>query len=154
MFLKEELPVIFKSCDSPITGLYQFDGKSFSKFSQEYSLSLNQVPSNGNYIALITLAATECYLPILTTYDNNGEKIDEKKLSLGYCGSDCGYDCSEFMIINEDYTIYVSDTISSSECDSLGQIIPNTTENYVIYKEGELLKNGRIEFSKEIKVFL
>jgi hypothetical protein len=154
LFPITKLPTVVKGCDMGLDGLYEFDGKEFSQFSAEYSFSLNQIPSNGNFIALISLGAADCFLPVLTTYSLEGEKIDEETIAIGYCGSDCGYSCSEYMTINEDYVIYVSDTISSSECDSLGQVIPSTTENYVIYQEGKLLVDGKIQLNKEKRVDL
>jgi hypothetical protein len=54
------------------------------------------------------------------------------------------------MRIESDYSIYVADTIKSSECDSVGNIIPETTESYIIYKKGRLLDTGQIELSEEL----
>jgi hypothetical protein len=150
-FDKTQLPLEIKGCYLSDKEVKEFKGDHFKKYVDEYHYGYKQFPANGNFIAIITLGAADCFLPVLTTFKLTGEKIDSKSISIGYCGSDCGYSCEEFMTIKEDYTIYVSDTISSSECDSLGNIIPGTTENYVIYKSGELLENGMIELSEEIR---
>jgi hypothetical protein len=150
-FDKTKLPTEIKGCYLSEKDIKEFKGDHFRKYVDEYHYGYKQIPANGTFVATITLGAADCFLPVLTTFKLTGEKIDSKSISIGYCGSDCGYSCEEYMIIKEDYSIYVSDTISSSECDSIGNIIPGTTENYVIYKTGQLLKNGKIELSEEIR---
>jgi hypothetical protein len=150
-FDKAKLPIEIKGCYLSEKEMQEFKGDLYRKYVDEYHYGYKQIPTNGTYVATITLGAADCFLPVLTTYKLTGEKIDSKSISIGYCGSDCGYSCEEYMIIKEDYSIYVSDTISSSECDSLGNIIPGTTENYVIYKTGELVITGEIELSEEIR---
>lgn len=145
------LPISIKGCKIDADGFKQFEGKELGKYEEEYSLAYGQIPTNGNYIAIITLAAADCYLPILTTYKKNGEMIDRKTIAIGGCGSDCGFSCEEYMTINKDYTFYTSDTISSYTCDSLGNETPGTYEYYVAYRKGKLLTNGKIEMGEEIK---
>lgn len=150
-FKKIELPIILKSCNISLDGYKKFDGKNFGEYAEEYSLAYGQIPTNGNYIATITLGAADCYLPVLTTYKLNGQVIDRKTIAIGGCGSDCGFSCEEFMTIRKDFSFYTSDTISTYSCDSLFQEIPGTYEYYVVYMKGKLLKTGKIEMSKEIK---
>lgn len=150
-FEKAQLPIEIKGCELNTKGLTEFNGETYNKYVEDYSFSFKQIPTNGNFIATISLGAADCFLPMLTTYRLTGDKIDQKTIAIGYCGSDCGYSCEEFMTVKADYSIYVSDTISSSDCDSLGNIIPGTTENYVIYKSGKLLENGKIELSEETR---
>lgn len=150
-FKKLDLPIVIKGCNISTDGFKQFDGKQFAKYSEEYSLAYGQVPTNGNYVATITLGAADCYLPVLTTYKLTGQIIDKQTIAIGYCGSDCGYSCEEFMKITNDFKIYTSDTISTYTCDSLGNETPGTYEYYVIFKEGKLLTNGQIQLSDEIK---
>ncbi|WP_181308931.1 hypothetical protein [Rufibacter sp. XAAS-G3-1] len=154
LFPKTQLPIIIKGCYIERKGLKEFDGNEFKSYEDQYSLSYKSIPTNGDYTAIISLGAADCYLPILTTFKPNGEKIDSKTIAIGYCGSDCGYTCEEFMTIRKDFSVYVSDTITSAECDTLSNIIPGTTEKYVIYKTGKLLQDGRIELTEEIKKIL
>jgi hypothetical protein len=151
LFKKTDLPINIKGCLESEKGLNEFDGKKFKQFNEDYSFSYRQIPTNGNYVATITLGVADCYLPVLTTYRLNGQIIDRKTIAIGYCGSDCGYSCVEFMSISKDYKIYTSDTISTYDCDSLGLEIPGTYEYYVIYKEGKLLTDGKIQLTDEIK---
>jgi len=151
LFKKTDFPINIKGCLENEKGLNILDGKKFKQFNEDYSFSYKQIPTNGNYIATITLGVADCYLPVLTTYRLNGQIIDRKTIAIGYCGSDCGYSCEEFMSISKNFKIYTSDTISSYDCDSLGLEIPETYEYYVIYKEGKLLKDGKIQLTDEIK---
>ncbi len=146
-FGKSKLPIELKGCVMNSNRLTQFNDETYNKYVDDYSFSYKQIPTNGNFIATITLGAADCFLPTLTTYRLSGDIIDHKILAIGYCGSDCGYSCDEFMTITDDYSIYVSDTISSSDCDDFGNIIAGSTKNYVIFKSGRLLDNGEIELT-------
>ena len=150
-FERTDLPIIVKACEQGVNGLKEFDGKKSAKYNDNYSYAFRQIPANGTFIATVTLGVADCYLPVLTTYKLTGEKIDSKTISIGYCRSDCGYTCSEFMRIDSEYNIYVSDSVKTYECDSLGHETPGTKEEYVIYKKGRLLTTGEIELSDEIK---
>jgi hypothetical protein len=158
-FDKIKLPITIDGCESAFAGKTIVEkGKDVELLATDnpyvaktgYYL-YGQIPANGNYIAIIRLGLADCLIPELTTYDLSGNKIDRKSIAIGYCGSDCGYHCDELMKIVEDYTIFTSDTVESFTCDSLGQIIPETKENYVIYKQGRLLPSGKIELSEAIR---
>jgi len=153
-FKELNLPVVIKPCRDEPKNLVSFDGQKFKKYRKDIGFAYGQIPTNGDYIAIITLGISDCLLPVLTTYKTDGQIIDEKTISIGYCGFDCGYDCREFMTLEEDYVIFVSDTINTYECDSLGYEILGTREHYVIYKKGRLLNNGRIELTDEMKNIL
>ena len=154
-FKKSKLPFTIKGCRLDFKTLKVLDLKKFNKFSKSGIdndlYSYLQFPTNGKYLATISLSGADCFLPVLTTYKLNGQIIDEKMLAIGYCGSDCGYNCEEFMRVKNDFSIYVSDTISTYECDSLGEEITGTFQHYIIYKKGEILKNGKIKLSGEIR---
>lgn len=150
-FKKIELPITIKGCNISSDGFKQFDGNKFKKYADEYSLAYGQIPTNGNYVATITLGAADCYLPVLTTYKLNGHVIDQKTIAIGGCGSDCGFSCEEFMTLKKDFSFYTSDTVSTYTCDSLGNETPGTYEYYVIYMKGKLLTDGKIEMTNEIK---
>lgn len=153
-FKKRELPISIKGCLITSDGLKEFDGKEFSKYNSENSYAYRQIPTNGTYIATITLGLADCFLPVLTTYKPNGEIIDKKTIAIGGCGSDCGFTCEEYMRIDKDYSIYTSDTISTYVCDSLGNETPGTYEYYVAYRRGKLTTEGKIILSNEKKKIL
>jgi hypothetical protein len=153
-FKQAELPLQIKACNIDDSTLNVLTLEKDSPFVTDQGVAYETIKTNGDYVAAISLFPADCFVPILTTYDKNGIRIDQKNISIGYCGDDCGYKCEEYLIIRSDYTIYVSDTITSTDCDSLGYEIPGTTKHYMIYKKGKLNTDGKIEMSDEIKEFL
>lgn len=150
------LPLSFKGCDQQPLQFKATDLGTYHRFLSEDAglLSYCTFKANGNYIAVITLAEADCLVPVLSTYTKDGKKIDEKEISIGSCGPDCDFTCSEYMIINSDYSIYTSDTITYRQCDSLNEPIRATREHYVLYRTGRLLPTGKIELTKETKLML
>ncbi len=145
------LPVVIKGCSINVDKLVEFQANESRKFNKDYSYAYCRIPTNGNYIAAITLGVADCYLPVLRTYTLKGEIIDEKVLSIGYGEIDCGEHTEDYMILEKDYKIYISDTINSCECDSSFNVIKETCKQYVIFKKGSLLPDGKIELTKEIR---
>ena len=150
-FNHKTLPIEMKGCSMDVDDLFEFPQDDLRKFNVNYSYAYCQIPTNGNFIATITLGVADCYLPVLTTYTLNGEIIDEKALAIGYGLVDCGHHTEDYMILKKDYTIYVSDTLKVCECDSSYKIIEETCEQYVIYREGRLLSDGKIELTKTLR---
>lgn len=153
-FKEFKLPLVIKGCYLSDSNFIEVSPRQDTPVIIDRILAYCSVPANGNYYATITLAPADCYVPVLTTFNKEGNKIDEKAINIGGCGADCGFTCEEYMIINKDYSIYVSDTISQTKCDSMGNEIPGTTEHYVNYKTGKLLSNGKIKLSEEKKKVL
>tara|TARA_R110001583_G_scaffold412_1_gene3745 strand:+ start:4967 stop:5539 length:573 start_codon:yes stop_codon:yes gene_type:complete len=116
-FPTKNLPIKIYGCKDEILDLPKMDIKLSSEYSKdaEYEHIYGVIPTNGNYISTITLGEAECFVPILNTYKLNGEKIDSKPISIGYCGFDACYECVESMTINSEYRIYVADTIKTSD---------------------------------------
>ena len=153
-FASADLPLTIKGCYVDPSKFVKLDKEKYPVYLTNdggYDLSWCTFKTNGDYTALFSLGAADCYLPVLTTYDKNGQKIDEKTIAIGGCGADCGFTCEEYMILNVDYSIYTSDTITTFQCDTAGYEIPGTREHYVIYKKGKLLSSGKIELTDEIK---
>lgn len=148
------LPIIMKGCFGNTYHLPLLKEDSLAN-----GLINNEIPyctfkTNGDYYAIIRLAAADCYIPFLTTYDKNGKVIDETDIAIGYCGSGPGFRCEEYAIIKSDFSIYTSDTISEVEIDSLGEEISSTKQTYVLYKKGKLLSSGKIELTDTIRQIL
>lgn len=96
---------------------------------------------------VIYLFPSEIRLPKMATYSKRGKKISEEELSVGGCGSDCGFTCNEYIKIYPDLKIYSVDSIQSYECDSLG-IKENTLKKYTRFKNGSINKKGQIIMSQ------
>jgi hypothetical protein len=105
------------------------------------------LPDTENSYKIIWLAPAEVEIPILTTFTKDGKKIKEEQLGVGGCGSDCGFSCKEFITINKELTIFSRDSINSTDCDTSGNPMENTTKKYISYKTGKIMKDGKIRMS-------
>ena len=145
-FKTVDLPIVINGCSINIDNLEKFNFDKYYDFNHYHSYAYAQIPTNGNYVAVITLGITLCYLPILTTYTFEGEIIDEQLIGIGY-----NSDCMSFMTIGSDYTILTADTvIEYNDCFLRDTII----EKYIIYRIGQLLPNGKIKLSEKQKKVL
>jgi hypothetical protein len=156
-FKNVELPLEITGCklDKTVSkNLIALDTATDKQFIPEIGLAYGRIKTNGNYIAVIYLAPADCFIPILATFNLNGTKIDSKPINIGGCGFDCGFECKEIMVLNKNYQIFTSDTIASSDCDSLGNIDQKTTKHFVVFKTGLLDSNGIIHLSKETSMNL
>jgi len=143
-------PVTINGCLVNLDSLAKLSGEKYlpeDAFGHAYGI----VPASDEYVCVILLAQADCEIPVILTFDKNGNKIDEQAINIGYCGFDCGYTCRESMLLGSNNEIYTADTITSYECDSLGNPVPGTNEHYVIYKTGKILSSGKIELSKEMR---
>lgn len=148
-----ELPLQLSGCEPKHADLPEINEENPSSFFQDYyGYVVGRIEFNGSYVAVVTLARAECYLPVLTTYTLEGEIIDSKTIACGSCshGREC-YVCVETAILYDDFTIYTADTHTYSDCDENYNSIPGTEEIEVIYREGRLTETGIIELSDEKK---
>ncbi len=152
-----QLPIVLHPCDIDVKsmGLYEFDINEYKNYSPDgYSAAFGVIPTN-NYIALILLNYADCYLPSLHTYTHNGEKIDSALLAIATSGgTDLGYQSVMYTQINENFTFYVCDSISTWQTDSLFEELPETRKEYIVYFTGQVLENGKIKLSAEQKKHL
>lgn len=150
-FPTRELPIKIYGCKDEILDLPKLDVKLSQGFIKEpeYEHIYGIIPTNGTYISIITLGEADCFIPIINTYKLNGDKIDSKPISIGYCGFDACYECVEAMTIDSKYQIYVADTTKTYDCDDNYKAIAGTEKIKVVYQNGELNKNGIIELSQE-----
>lgn len=145
------LPVAMKGCFGKSYSLPLISPDSLTYDNEDGILPYCTFKTNGDYYAAVRIGLADCALPILITYDKDGNVIDEKSLGIGMGGFGPGYSCEEFTIIKSDFTIYSSDTISEAKTDSLGREIKGTKVTYVIYKKGRLLSSGKIELSDTLR---
>ncbi len=150
-FPKVELPLKIKGCEADFENLTELNEENTGGYVQDYSYAVGQIQTNGNYVAVITLGVADCLLPIITTYKPTGEKIDSKTIAIGYCGSGPCFECEEFMTLKKDYTLFTIDTMKIFDCDDDYNPIPGTESIEIIYKEGRLRVDGKIELSGEKK---
>lgn len=144
------LPIKIKGCEVDYTEFPLFNEENPSPYIDGYAYVVGQFETNGEYVAVITLGAADCMLPIITTYNSHGETIDRKTIAIGYCGSGPCFECEEFMTLKEDFSLYTADTLTTTDCDDDYHPIPGTERIEVIYQEGRLTSTGRIELSEEM----
>ncbi len=143
------LPLEIKGC-SEIKDLIILDQTTSSPFNKDGGqYAYGKFTVGKNHVAVITLSAADCFLPVLATYNLSGKLIDSEILAIGQCSDGPCYKCEEVLHISNDLTIHVADTMQKLECDEddLPKGDPVTTT--VIYKEGKIDKNGGIELSEE-----
>src|SRR5690606_26294285 len=116
-------------------------------YEKESYFIFGKIKTNGDYITTITLAPTDCYLPVITTYKLNGKKINSETLAIGLCGSDPCFECEELMEIDSDLNIYVAFNSRYFDCDENGKEIAGNDKKEVIYRKGQITKDGIIELT-------
>ena len=141
-----KLPVSFDICS------YKFEtyveNSSFHTFEDNWTLAFGKIITD-NYIATITLTIGDCFAPILTTYSYDGKVIDTKRIFITDM-SDEGHISIANTLINKDFSILLTDTITNYETDTIsGEDID--IEKYVLYQEGQITKSGKIKLSEEKK---
>ena len=162
-FKKMDLPITIYHCNYDLydsLNLHKFSSQEYNKYIGDYSnyyeedvcAAFAQIPTNGDFLATILFGYLDCYLPILTTYTYDGKEIDSKNLSIGYSqdineqfpSSDKveNYDSTDSLSLEiyKDFTIYVSN------CHTFW--LDGEIEEIIVYKEGKILKDGKIEISK------
>lgn len=118
-----------------------------NKFGEENNPAFahSTFKTNGEYVALITTVNANCDLPFISTYDRQGKLIDKKQMSA--CSTDCGFGCNASISIDNQYNIFVCDSITEQKCDGQ-KIIPGTRKAYVRYLKGHLHPDGKIELAE------
>ena len=155
-FLKKfkhlSLPLTIKTSEIVTDAYKKLDNNDnvFIKYPDPGSIyAYGILPDTLDTFKIIWLQPADDYIPILTTFTKSGKKISSEYLGVGGCGTDCCFECSEFVTITKDLYIFAADSIKSCECDSTGPKV-NTTTRYVQYKTGKILKNGKITIGKDM----
>lgn len=146
-----KLPITIKGCEIVSSTYLRFDGNSFGNYALPNTLAFGKLSNTTKYVAALTLAPGDCYLPILTIYTPNGKLLDKKVLMIDSCRTACGFTCEKVAQLDTNYTFYVADTITSFLCDDLGHETPGTYEHYVNFITGKILPNGRIVVTEQQK---
>lgn len=119
----------------------------------QLSIYYGLLADTSNFFSVITLLPGDEYVPILTTYDKQGNLIDSKSILVNGCGGGPCIDyCSSTSIIEKDFTIFCVDTIIGPTCDSLDNRILGTDSIYTTFFKGKITKSGKIEFENETHI--
>ena len=137
-FPYQELPIEIKGCD------YEENCSEDEYLHRDGSIYVPYCRFNihQNIKALIYLGIADCYIPVVVTYSNDSI-IDEKALNIGFGDIYCGETTEDFLRIDTNYNIYVSDTITKYLCET-----PDVVQTkYVLYKVGTIFMDGKITIS-------
>jgi len=150
-FPEINLPIRIKGCEDDFRPLKELKKEISSPYEKEPYYIFGKIQTNGSYIATITLGAADCFLPILTTYKLNGERIDSKTIAIGGCGQEPCFECEELMKIDKSLNLYTANNLKYFDCDEDYEEIKGTEKKETIYKSGKLTVNGIIELTEELK---
>lgn len=104
------------------------------------------VKLNDSKIALIFFYHSEDYLVGIRTFTNEGIKIDEKQITLGYCGADLCMTCDEVTMVNSDLSFSCRYSYYITDCQGDSSLL----EKESITMKGKVLPNGKIFIGKEV----
>ncbi|MDD3320905.1 MAG: hypothetical protein PHS59_05625 [Paludibacter sp.] len=145
-FKQSKLPIKISPNNLNSKNLIEFNCKN-STFTDEYSLAFTQIPTNGNYIATITLKQLESYVPVLTTYDLTGQIIDSKLLSLVNLEYQYKDNFKEMVSIDTSFNICITDSVFNIENEGSSSIALLNEEDSIVQRKGKILSTGIIELN-------
>ena len=111
------------------------------------------LPDTLNYFGILYYSVGDDLYPCLVTFNKNGEKIDDQKISNGLCaGCGCECDsCSDITTITKDLKINSHFFLKSTDCDSIGNKILGTTKYYLSTVDGFIKTSGRIKLNEKVE---
>lgn len=123
-----------------------YDKTDFEKYKHVWtSKPLGVLYKNKNTIGIVDLSIGDWgFVPFLTTYDWNGNKIDSISF-FGKTGEDFGYYAIEYLTLNKNKTISVVDTIKEWKVNEAGtDTIAGSLKIKTELTKYEILNDGRI----------
>lgn len=148
-FSEIKLPIKIIGCKVDFEELQLLNPEISNPYEVNPCYVYGKIKTNGNYMATITLGAADCFLPILTTYKLNGEKINSQTLSTGICDEGPCYVCEETMEVNANFNISITNNITYSECDDNYEPISGTEKKETLVINGKLTTDGFIQLNTE-----
>ena len=147
-FELDSFPIKIKGCSISTMDIERLDYSLMGNYQDKYAAPFKRIKKD-SILILIKLGLADCAIPTLITINaKTGALIDEEQLSIGKCGSDCGYTCEDFVSINSDLEIYSADSITVMDCNDEMEPIPESKERYVLFRHGYIKPDGSIELSK------
>lgn len=148
------LPFQYLTCREGTENTVIFGDHNPTPYLDGYTYVKGKFPLKNGQVAVVTLAGADCMIPVLTTFAPDGQEISEETITMGRCGPGPCFECLDYTIIRSDLSIYFSDTIVTSDCDDNFEPIPGTTVKKVLYQEGEISPDGKINLSGDLEKIL
>jgi len=148
-FPEIKLPLRLSGCDYHFLPLKKLNEEISSPYEKKPYYIFGKIKTNGSYIATIVLELNrdvECFLPILTTYKLNGERIDSKSIAIGECYRGACDKCEDQIEIDMSLNLYTAD----NHFDLCGDPF-DEPDKETIYKTGKITVNGIIELTNKQK---
>jgi len=122
-------------------------------FKSPINQIIGVLPDTLNYFGILYYAVGDDLYPCLITFNKNGEKIDDQKISNGLCaGCGCECDsCSDITTVTKDLKISSHLFLKSTDCDSIGNKIPSNTKCMLSIVDGFVNSAGKIKLNNEVK---
>jgi hypothetical protein len=102
----------------------------------------------GTFKTCVSLGISDCSMPLLSTYNSDGKRADEKFLGGGNCDGSTEMTCKPCVTIKKDFSIFISDSITVIPMDSCGNELDGPKTKYVINREGRITPDGKIELGE------
>ncbi len=150
-----ELPYVYLTCRQGTENSKVYGDHKPTPYFKGYTYVRGWFPLEGQQVGIISFQGADCMLPVLTTFSGEGKELSSEVVCMGRCGPDPCFECTEYSIIREDYSIYLSDTAITTQCDDNFEPIPGTTaKTEVLFKEGNIEANGIIKLTPDQKKVL
>ena len=145
---KLETPLTFDTRSNEIPVRSQnYDTTLFKKYKHTWSVGPHgKIFENDSIIVLVDISPRDVVVPILTTFNQHGEKLDSLN-PWNKSGGDIGYESYEFVTINDKKEIIVVDSTKTWDLNKEEDDIIEGTEKltvdtvtYKIDKKGRIIK--------------
>jgi len=143
-FPKKDLPLEIVGCAIAFKTLSELKKEISLPYEKNLYYVYSVIPSKGDYISTITLAAADCFIPILTTYKLSGEKIDSKAIATNNCNDGPCSDCKQTVVIDKDSSIKIINYFNYFDCDENGNIKSDQVTKREVAEEVKLTAEGAI----------
>jgi len=102
----------------------------------------------GKFKTCVSLGIADCSMPLLSIYNSEGQKVEEKFLGAGNCDGSTEMTCKPRVTIKKDFSIFISDSIAVTPMDSCGNDLDGPKTRYTITREGRVKEDGKIELGE------
>jgi len=155
-FLKKFQPIslplrVNTSCYSPDTSTsVRLDPKTDSLFlepNEGMASSIGILPDTSHCYVVIYCVAANCWMPKLAVYSKKGIPLSREQIAFA-CGADCGYECSDSLVVNSINDITQTYVQEFYTCGSLKEKDKNRKKSVKIFNYS-VDQNGMINMTSK-----
>ena len=146
---KSTLPFELHACRIQPPGLPDLDPDQSEEFPG--FVPYCELPGNDQFKIIVFVSVADCAIPMIVTYDNNGNEISSIVTNGGNCHGELTMRCTSYLKINSDFSIFSCDSAFVDPTDSCEVGIKHS---YFVNKEGKIGSDGKVSIGKPITVEL